>query len=177
MEINNELIEQWEPKITRILQDKWVTGMDKADLAQELRIVIMKAAQGYKEGSAASFHTYLHRAMINRLSTLILQASRKIVPYSLDFTYSDYDDGGDDFLPSTVQEGLADPQDFAGLLELQDVLNSSGMTEAESVFLQLKLEGLTMQEIAENLGEDAYRLRANLRKRLEKIFSENREAD
>jgi len=29
-----------------------------------------------------------------------------------------------------------------------------------------------MQEIAEDLGEDAYRLRAMLRKRLEKTFSE-----
>jgi hypothetical protein len=77
-------------------------------------------------------------------------------------------------MPSRIQEGLTDPEDFRGLLELQNVLNFSGMTSQESEFLKLKLEGLTMQEIAEDLGEDAYRLRAMLRKRLEKTFSEGK---
>ena len=169
MDIDNTLIAQWEPKINRILQDKWVVGMDKEDLAQEMRIVIIKAAKGYKEGKGASFHTYLHRAMINRISTLITQASRKIVPESIDETY---DSQG--IMPARIQEGLTDPEDFRGLLELQNVLNFSGMTPQESEFLKLKLEGLTMQEIAEDLGEDAYRLRAMLRKRLEKTFGESK---
>ena len=136
------------PKINRILQDKWVVGMDKEDLAQEMRIVIIKAAKGYKEGKGASFHTYLHRAMINRISTLITQASRKIVPESIDETY---DSQG--ITPARIQEGLADPDDFRGLLELQNILNFSGMTPQESEFLKLKLEGLTMQEIAEEVQQ------------------------
>lgn len=175
MEIDNDLILQWEPKINKILQDKWVVGMDKDDLAQELRIVIMKAAKGYKEDSKASFHTYLHRAMLNRIFTLITQASRKATPESLDATNSGVTDLGP-YVSLKFQEALAVDPEFEGLLELQSVLDSSEMTDQESAFLELKLEGLTMAEIAETLGEDAYRLRANLRKRMEKTLRENREA-
>ena len=42
MDINNKLIEQWEPKINRMLQTTSIRGMDREDIAQELRISIQK---------------------------------------------------------------------------------------------------------------------------------------
>lgn len=42
MEINNNLIEKWEPKIHRMTQNLFIVGMDKEDIQQELRIAIMK---------------------------------------------------------------------------------------------------------------------------------------
>ena len=63
MEINDDLIKQWEPKIVRMLSNTFVIGMDWDDLAQELRIAIMKAAHGFDEDRGVIFHTYLHTSM------------------------------------------------------------------------------------------------------------------
>ena len=49
MEITNDLLTQWEPKVQRFLNNSFVLGMDKEDLGQELRIAIMKAAKGFDE--------------------------------------------------------------------------------------------------------------------------------
>ena len=64
MDINNELILKWEPKIQKLLADTFVVGMDRDDIAQELRIAIIKAAQGFDEDRGVIFHTYLHTAML-----------------------------------------------------------------------------------------------------------------
>ena len=168
MEVNDELIEQWEPKINKILQDKWVIGMDQDDLAQEMRIVILKAAAGFKEDGGASFHTYLHRAMLNRIFTLITQSKRKLEPESLDEVISGQTELGS-YVGLRFQEALAVAAEFPNLLELEDSLDISELTVNEALFLELKLEGLTMQEIADSLGEDSYRLRAILRRRLEHL--------
>ena len=74
MTIENDLIVQWEPKIHKLLQNTFVIGMDQADLEQELRIAIIKAARGFNEDKGVLFHTYLHTAMVNTLRTLISKA-------------------------------------------------------------------------------------------------------
>ena len=56
MEINDDLIKQWEPKIHRLLQNTFVIGMDHGDLEQELRIAIIKAARGFNEDKGVLFH-------------------------------------------------------------------------------------------------------------------------
>ena len=45
MEIDDALIKQWEPKITRMISTYQIEGLHRDDLAQELRICIMKAAK------------------------------------------------------------------------------------------------------------------------------------
>ena len=47
IEINNELIETWEPKVQKIASSAFVLGMERDDIAQELRISIIKAAKGF----------------------------------------------------------------------------------------------------------------------------------
>ena len=59
MDITDDLIIQWEPKIQRFLNTSFVLGMDREDLGQELRIAIIKAADGFDESRGTSFHTYL----------------------------------------------------------------------------------------------------------------------
>ena len=64
--IDNSLITKWEPKIQGLVNKYYVNGMDKDDLIQELRMVLMRCAEKYDTSkSTASFHTYVHRAMIN----------------------------------------------------------------------------------------------------------------
>ena len=58
MEIDNALIQQWEPKINRMLQTTSIRGMGRDDIAQELRIAILKAAKGFDPNRKVSFHTY-----------------------------------------------------------------------------------------------------------------------
>ena len=76
MEINDELLEKWEPKVQKFLQTAFVTGMDREDIAQELRIAIIKAADHYDDSKGVIFHTYLHTVMVNTLRTLISKAQK-----------------------------------------------------------------------------------------------------
>ena len=47
MDINNGLIEKWEPKIKRMTFNLRIKGMDREDIEQELRISILKAAKSF----------------------------------------------------------------------------------------------------------------------------------
>ena len=48
MEINNDLILQWEPKINKMVSNIYIQGYDRDDLSQELRLIVIKAAKLYK---------------------------------------------------------------------------------------------------------------------------------
>ena len=76
MDINDELLEKWEPKVQKFLQTTFVNGMDREDIAQELRISILKAADHFDDTKGVIFHTYLHTAMVNTLRTLISKAQK-----------------------------------------------------------------------------------------------------
>ena len=82
MKIDNALIQQWEPKINRMLQTTSIRGMGREDIAQELRIAIIKAAKGFEPERKVSFHTYLHTTMINTIRTLITKAQSGPQPQS-----------------------------------------------------------------------------------------------
>ena len=159
--INDELIKQWEPKIHKILADTQVRGYSKEDLEQELRISIIKAAKGFNEDRGAIFHTYLHTAMINTLRTLLAKAHKQLVTKSLDFTYEETD-----LLPLDIVKALADESDFTLDFDVADEVFSCGLTSTEQAFLVLRLEGLTMEEITDDLGEPAYKIRQSLRKKV-----------
>ena len=57
------------------------------------------------------------------------------------------------------------------------MINSQGLSEKEQLFLQLKLEGLTMEEITEDLGESAYKVRQSLRDKLHQLNDTNAKKD
>lgn len=77
MEIDKDLITQWEPKIQRTLSSMYnlspsgVVGFEREDLAQELRIGIMKAAKSFDETKGILFKTYLHTVLENTKRTLM----------------------------------------------------------------------------------------------------------
>ncbi len=58
MEINEDLIKQWEPKIQRMLLVWFVPGFTRDDLAQELRIAIIKASKAFKTDKDSIFLLY-----------------------------------------------------------------------------------------------------------------------
>ena len=77
IEINDDLIRQWEPKIQKMVSNSFVIGLDREDIAQELRISLLKAAKAYDESRGVIFHTYLHTSLVNTIRTLISKAQRQ----------------------------------------------------------------------------------------------------
>ena len=159
IEINDDLIKQWEPKIHRLLQNTFVIGMDHGDLEQELRIAIIKAARGFNEDKGVLFHTYLHTAMVNTLRTLISKAQRQVISDSLD-QITDAE-----VIPTKILN-LLQAADDKERFEIADVLNQYDLTLKEQRFVFLRLEGLTMEEISHELEDSAYRIRQSLQNKI-----------
>ena len=66
-------------------------------------------------------------------------------------------------IPSEISKALQDPIDYEAVVEVNDLLSSNSLKPNEQLFIQLRLEGLTMEEITEDLGESAYKVRQLLR--------------
>ena len=169
MDISDDLIQQWEPKIQALLRGTFVLGYDKADLEQELRIAIVKAASSYDETKQVSFHTYLHTVMTNHLRSLISRAKRHRTVYE---TYNidgiSLNNNTDGYISPSLSESLTDEtsMDFIEDIELQDILNRSDLNDIEKLFLELRLEGTPMERISLLLDEPAYKIRNNIQKKV-----------
>ena len=157
IEINDDLIKQWEPKIQKLLSNTYVYGWDREDLEQELRIAIIKAANGFNEDRGVLFHTYLHTAMVNILRTLIAKAQKRIITESLDAVNVDTE-----LIPAKILKALIAPEDMEDEVALKSILSKSEFTPQELNFIKLRLEGLTMEEISQELDDSSYKLRQSL---------------
>ena len=172
MEINNELVAQWEPKIQKMSSNSYVVGLDKEDLAQDRRIALVKAARAYDDYKGAILHTYLHTSLVNTISTLITKAQRKPIARGIDLTFD-----GSNTIPKEIAAAMVEPKNYTEEVEADIWINSQGLSEKEQLFLQLKLEGLTMEEITEDLGESAYKVRQSLRDKLHQLKDTNAKKD
>ena len=166
---DDNLIKQWEPKINRMLQTTSIRGMDREDIAQELRISILKAAKGFDPERKVSFHTYLHTTMINTIRTLITKAQRRPQPQSLDayLTYQDQESSsayraGRGYVDKVLSINV----DMDSKLMLNSILERLQLSEIESSFLELRMENLTMDEISNTLQESAYKIRNRIKQKL-----------
>lgn len=161
MQIDNDLVAQWEPKVQKISSTTFIIGMDRDDLAQELRIVLVKAAKKFDPTRGVSFHTYLHTAMMNTVRTLISQAQRRPTINSLDQTFAD-----SELVPLEIVEKLSETPDLEENLMIEDLMTQYDFSDNEQEFLHLRIDGLTMGEITADLGESAYKIRQSLRDKL-----------
>ena len=167
MDINDELITQWEPKVQRMASNVYIVGLDRDDLAQELRLAIVKAAQGFEEDRGVLFHTYLHTAMTNTIRTLMTKSQRHPQTVSADKTYVNLGNSESQLRqPSEIIEAFTDSTDFTVDVNFSDSIRNCGLSEQEYMFINLRLEGLTMSEISYDLGESAYKLRQSVRDKL-----------
>jgi len=157
IEINDDLITQWEPKIQRLLANTFIYGWDKEDLEQELRIAILKAAKGFNADKGVIFHTYLHTAMVNTLRTLISKAQKRIITESLDVVNVETE-----MLNQKMVQAIAIPDIAPDYIEFNHLLTTIQVTPEEKQFIKLRLEGLTMEEISQELQESAYKVRHSL---------------
>tara|TARA_R100000789_G_C2987943_1_gene145288 strand:- start:405 stop:926 length:522 start_codon:yes stop_codon:yes gene_type:complete len=167
IEINDDLIKQWEPKIQSLLANTYIYGWDKEDLEQELRIAILKAAKGFNADKGVIFHTYLHTAMVNVLRTLIAKAQKRLVTESLDAVNIETE-----MLPSKIVQALADKTNLEEEVIFTAMLENVDLTSLEVRFIKLRLEGLTMDEISKEIKDSAYRIRQSLQTRFKGILDE-----
>ena len=169
MDVDDELLHQWEAKVQKFLQNTFIIGMDREYIAQELRIAIVKAANHFDETKGVLFHTYLHTSMVNTIRTLISKAQKNktiLEPYSIDGV--DIDNNSQSFLPNDIANSLSDIEalEFINNVELKDIIERANLTSQELYFLELRLEGMTMEFISERLEDSAYRVRNNIQKKL-----------
>ena len=64
----------------------------------------------------------------------------------------------------------------SGQIETNSLIESNLLSTNEKLFLKLKLEGLTMEEITEDLGESAYKVRQSLRDKFGEFNDYNQNA-
>jgi RNA polymerase sigma factor (sigma-70 family) len=150
LEIDDALIKQWEPKITRMTSTYNIRGLHKDDLAQELRICILKAAKRFDPERQVTFHTYLHTTMVNTIRTLATKSQRNLnnnASYLGEvFTGNDLNDDS----PSSnlsKEVFLEDKKDWLDIVEVQDLLYSLKLTKPELAFLALRQAGHSIKEI------------------------------
>ena len=169
MDVDDKLLQQWEAKVQKFLQNTFVIGMDREDIAQELRIAIVKAARHFDETRGVLFHTYLHTSMVNTIRTLISKSQKNkamLEPYSIDGV--DLDNTSQSFLPNAIANSLSDKEalEFINNVELKDIIERANLTDQELYFLELRLDGMTMEFISERLDDASYRIRNSIQKKL-----------
>ena len=168
MEINDQLIIQWEPKVQKMASSASIVGMDRDDLAQELRLVIFKAAKKFDPDKNISFHTYLHTSMVNTIRTLITKAQSRLrrQPQIISFSSS-----GETV--SYDEENLAAPSPaMDNILFAHEFLNID-FNDLERQYIQNKLSGYNNKEIYIRLGEiSPHQLRIQVKEKLRRYYAE-----
>lgn len=127
-----------------------ITGLHRDDLAQELRICILKAAKKFDPGRNVTFHTYLHTTMVNTIRTLVTKSKRNINNEAsyLGQTFSNNSTSDESPSQNISQEMfLKEPKDWVSLVEVNDLLHSLKLTEPEIAFLALRQSGYSLKEI------------------------------
>ena len=160
-----ELLAQWEPKVNSMLRTVSIVGLDREDIAQELRIAIIKSARRYDpENATAKFHTYLHISMLNVIRSLIAKAQRRVVTTSLD--KQKYDTSSQ-YSPNDPLN-LADPSqdELFEAVDLMSVLENSNLTLDEMTFIALRTQKYRLKDISVLLNSNSVKLRENIKKKL-----------
>jgi len=157
LEIDDDLIKQWEPKITRMISTYKINGLHRDDLAQELRICILKAAKRYDPDRQVTFHTYLHTTMVNTIRTLAAKSKRNLNTNAsyLGQTFVGENANDDSFPQNLSQEMLLqDPKDWLNVVEVSDLLKSLELTKPELTFIALRQSGHSLKEIHTKFTEN-----------------------
>ena len=161
-----ELLAQWEPKVNSMLRTVSITGLAREDIAQELRISIVKSARRYRpENTTAKFHTYLHVSMLNVIRSLMAKAKRRVVTTSLD-KQQQYDNNS---LYSPYDPlNLADPSqdELFEAVDLMSVLENSDLTPDELAFIALRTQKYRLKDITSLLDSNSIKLRESIKHKL-----------
>ena len=167
MIVNDELIKQWEPKVQRFVSNTYIPGFDREDLAQELRIVIIKAAEKFDVAKKTSFHTYLHTSMVNTIRTLHTKSARR-PRYVASLGASENSDSGD--WECSGYEVADETDDIEAVLDKID-LEVLDLSDEESDYLVKRLTGFSNTEIGKGInGVSLYKIKRALKEKFNNYY-------
>ena len=157
-----ELLEKWEPKVNSFLRTASINGYEREDIAQELRLAILKAANKFDESRGIKFHTYLHVVMLNTVRGLWAKAGKNIRNISIEYLREvNPENNNIDKIEDTSQTTLFDDVDT------YDVLDKLNLTESELAFIDFRIQGYTLREISDLMKVNAEEIRRTLREKAE----------
>ena len=102
--------------------------------------------------------------MVNTIRTLIYKAERQLKSASLDTTF------GEDNSFSYTETLEDETSTLMDDTEFDMLLSSAKLNETEQDFLRLRIEGMTMEEITQDLGDSAYKIRHNLQEKVKYLL-------
>jgi len=169
-----QLLEQWEPKVNSMLRNVSIIGLSRDDIAQELRIAILKSARGYNpENTSAKFHTYLHVSMLNVIRSLMAKAQKRVHTVSLEqhLMTSPYNDHSKyiSSISTKLLSALEDPDQAEVFAEvnLLSLIDNCNLSPKELDFIDLRTQRYRLREISGILGTNSIKLRESVKKKLE----------
>lgn len=134
----NELLVEFDPMIKKFTKNWHITGYDRDDLAQELRLVLITCNNKFDPSFNTSFSTFYYKSAENRLRNIAKQVSRRpTVAYSL----NELDHEGHEFLESIE----AEPEYKVDVSEILEELNALpyGYITKEHI-----IDGLSQRDLA-----------------------------
>ena len=138
-----------------------IVGMEQEDIAQELRLVICKAAKKYSPDRNASFHTYLHTSMVNTIRTLITKAQARLKRQPVFIQIPD--DGSN----QTFEELAAVEDPGFNTVAFVEELKQLNLTPTEQKYIEAKLNKYNNREIYFKLGGiSPHKIRAQVKDKL-----------
>ena len=163
----NEVLTQWEPKVNSFLRNTTIRGLDREDIAQELRIAIVKAWRGFDPDRGIKFHTYLHTAMLHTVWGLMGKEKKRVNTSSLDELMLATDRHGSEVMSGKYAGTLEDDsqEDIFNAVDLASFVGQLDLSEDEITFLEMRIRGFKMKDITQHLGIPAAKVRDRIRKR------------
>lgn len=165
-----KLLEKWEPKVNSLLKSIKLRGYEKEDIAQELRIAILKADNKFDVSRGVKFHTYLHVVMVNVLRGLISNSKKLLNDQSLESFTSALQEGKD-YISTSPILALEDPSSKreAEELELKFLIESLNLSDSEANFIDLMHKGFKLKEISVEMGKSSTMIRKSIRRKIGEI--------
>lgn len=189
-----------EPAIIRLVRKYNVHGYTKEELAQELRLIVIKGIDAYQNSNKTKLSTFLQTHMKNKLFTMMQGANIKKRDASLlrnfsdsknysargevglTFSFDDEDDSGASFLPNFICDNHVNivsgmwPKNTeakaVAMMNLQIVLKHQDSV-TQNVVKMIAFDGATIKEISEglNITPHSLRLKLNSLRKNEKLKS------
>lgn len=159
-ELNN-LIESYEPLIKNIINSKCsaIVGMDFEDALQEGRVGFLNAIKNFNENLNISFTTFAKRVVENSILSYIRNITSKTnslnvfgVPLN---NQGEIEDLGEEKLIPLASPERSPEEEFISSENIQNQLMEfkKSLSEFEKIILDLKLEGYSYDEIANELSK------------------------
>ncbi len=152
------LTERYLPLVNACAQSLRLFGGEEKDLSQEGVFGLISAVRSFDPDNGASFRTYAEHCIRMRLLSAVKSASRfKHFPLNDSMSLEQLSEESDPRLSAVLERFHRNPEDVVLARESQEELYkalSDCLSKYEKRVFSLYLDGLSYQQIGEQLGKD-----------------------